>query len=63
MEPAACRVLFPALEEQTFLNHAGIAPCSTRVVAAMRTVITEQASLGSKNGFAFKKLRFVIVPA
>lgn len=47
MEPAACRALFPALDEQTFLNHAGIAPCSTRVVAAMRTVVAEQANLGS----------------
>lgn len=47
MDPAACRALFPALEEQTFLNHAGIAPCSTRVVAAMRTVLAEQANLGS----------------
>lgn len=47
MEPAASRALFPALEGQIFLNHAGIAPCSTRVVAAMRTVLTEQASLGS----------------
>jgi selenocysteine lyase/cysteine desulfurase len=47
MGPAACRVLFPALEEQIFLNHAGIAPCSTRVVAAMRTVLAEQTSLGS----------------
>jgi selenocysteine lyase/cysteine desulfurase len=47
MEPAACRALFPALDEQIYLNHAGIAPCSTRVVAAMRTVLAEQTSLGS----------------
>ena len=47
MEPAACRALFPALEEQVFLNQAGIAPCSTRVVAAMRAVLAEQTSLGS----------------
>jgi selenocysteine lyase/cysteine desulfurase len=47
MEPAACRKLFPALNEQVFLNHAGIAPCSTHVIAAMRTVIDEQARLGS----------------
>jgi len=47
MEPATCRTLFPALDQQTFLNHAGIAPCSTRVIAAMRTVLTEQANLGS----------------
>ena len=47
MEPATCRTLFPALEQQTFLNHAGIAPCSTRVIAAMRTVLNEQANLGS----------------
>jgi selenocysteine lyase/cysteine desulfurase len=47
MAPAACRPLFPALDEQIFLNHAGIAPCSTRVVAAMRTVLAEQANLGS----------------
>jgi selenocysteine lyase/cysteine desulfurase len=47
MEPAACRIFFPALEKQVFLNHAGIAPCSTRVIAAMRTVLTEQANLGS----------------
>jgi selenocysteine lyase/cysteine desulfurase len=47
MEPTACRALFPALDQQLFLNHAGIAPCSTRVVAAMRTVVAEQANLGS----------------
>jgi selenocysteine lyase/cysteine desulfurase len=47
MEPDACRALFPALDDQIFLNHAGIAPCSTRVVAAVRTVLTEQATLGS----------------
>lgn len=47
MEPSACRTLFPALDEQIFLNHAGIAPCSTRVITAMRTVLTEQAHLGS----------------
>jgi selenocysteine lyase/cysteine desulfurase len=47
MEPTACRTLFPALDKQIFLNHAGIAPCSTRVVAAVRTVVEEQASLGS----------------
>lgn len=47
MEPAACRALFPALDDQVFFNHAGIAPCSTRVVTAMRTLLTEQASLGS----------------
>lgn len=46
MEPSACRTLFPALDEQIFLNHAGIAPCSTRVITAMRTVLTEQARLG-----------------
>ncbi len=47
MEPAACRALFPALDDQVFFNHAGIAPCSTRVVTAMRTLLTEQANLGS----------------
>ena len=47
MDPAVCRTLFPALDEQVFLNHAGIAPCSTRVVSAMRAVLTEQAGRGS----------------
>lgn len=47
METAPCRALFPALDEQLFLNHAGIAPCSTRVVTAMRAIVTEQATLGS----------------
>ncbi|TLM66308.1 MAG: aminotransferase class V-fold PLP-dependent enzyme [Deltaproteobacteria bacterium] len=47
MDPAACRALFPVLEQRLFFNHAGIAPCSTRVIAAMRTVLAEQAGLGS----------------
>jgi len=48
MEPVACRALFPALEKQLFFNHAGIAPCSTRVVAAMRAFVESQAALGSR---------------
>ncbi|MCM2264397.1 MAG: aminotransferase class V-fold PLP-dependent enzyme [Desulfuromonadales bacterium] len=49
MEPIAGRALFPALEQQLFLNHAGIAPCSTRVAAAMRAVVESQATLGSRS--------------
>ena len=47
MDPSTCRALFPALGQGTFLNHAGIAPCSTRVAAAMQGVIAEQAQHGS----------------
>ena len=46
LDPERYRPLFPACQERVYLNHAGVSPCSTRVVEAVEGWMRELARHG-----------------
>lgn len=54
MDVERLRALFPVLERQLYLNHAGVAPTSTRVAAAIASWVDDLVQNGVRNERAWE---------